>query len=275
MNYLLAKLKGRTSEFLKVIALKKDIFDVPNLSNTKTYVPKYRLEDEDDEWFSLDNFLIMGYQNGLIENKFNGTAFNQIATDNYKNIKYLCCKQNNLYLFQKMSANQLLSKKWFKITDSPTIQTNQPIIVINEWIDAVYDKNNDTLYFKDIIKIKQMFKGIEALYRTATHKEVNKFLSKNFILLGKTFTSDNVQIANRKRIAMALDTLNSFTSSEVNQVVDYTKHYCPKVPIDKSKFLIETEEHLKLVLFGIEQRYYTTSIHPEKRLANSILEIKS
>jgi len=271
MNYLLAKLKGRTNEFLKVVASSNNILDTPDLTNIQNYTPEYKLED--DEWFKLDNFLARGYTNGLIENTFSGTSFNQITTDKYEDIKYLCCKQNNLYLFQKMSINQLLSKKWFKITDSPTLQTNKPIIVINEWIDAVYDKNSDTLYFKDIVKIKQMFKGIEALYRTATQTEVNTFFANSFVSLGTDFTSNSVKVANRRRIAMALDTLNSFTPSEIVQVVTYTKSYCTSVPINGNMFVIETEEHLKLVLFGIEQRYYTTNIKPEKRLANSILEM--
>lgn len=271
MNYLLAKLKGRGTEFLKVVASSNNIHDIPDLTNTQDYSPEYKLED--DEWFKLDSFILRNYKNGLIENTFSGTTFNQITTDKYEDIKYLCCKQSNLYLFQKMSTNQLLSKKWFKITDSPTLQTNKPIIVINEWIDAVYDKDTDILYFKDIVKIKQMFKGIEILYRTATEAEVNTFLDKDFISLHDDFTSNNVKVANRRRIAMALDTLNSFTDSEIVEVVEYTKSYCTSVPINDDMFVIETEEHLKLVLFGIEQRYYTTSIHPEKRLANSILEM--
>lgn len=271
MNYLLAKLKDRSNEFYKVVASRNDILDVPDITNTQNYSPEYKLED--DEWFKLDDFRARNYTNGLIENPFSGTTFNQITTDNYEDIKYLCCKQNDLYLFQKMSTNQLLSKKWFRITDSPTLQTDKPIIVINEWIDAVYDKRNDILYFKDIVKIKQMFSGIETLYREATQAEVNTFLDHSFISLATSFTADSVKVANRRRIAMALDTLNSFSPSEVVQVVEYTKSYCTAVPIDGDMFVIETEEHLKLVLFGIEQRYYTTKIHPEKRLANSILEL--
>jgi len=271
MNYLIAKLKGPGNNFLKVIASRNDILEVPDLSNTQSYTAGYKLED--DEWFKLDNFLSRNYQNGLIEQTFNGTSLNQITVDKYPDIKYLCSKQNNLFLFQKMSTTQLLTKKWFKVTDSPTLQTDKPIIVINEWIDAVYDKNIDTLYFKEIAKIKPMFRGIESLYRTATQTEVNNFLAQSFITLGSNYTSTDVKTANRKRVAMALDTLNSFTSSEVTQVVNYTKSYCPTVPTSGSNFVIDSEDHLKLVLFGIEQRYYTTLIHPEKRLANSILEM--
>lgn len=269
MNYLLAKLKGRRNEFLKVVASSNDILETPNLTNTQTYSPEYKLED--DEWFQLDNFVTRNYENGLIENTFNSTTFNQITTSQYKDIKYLCCKQGNLFLFQKMSNSQLLSKKWFRITDAPKIQTDTPIIVLNEWIDAVYDKSNDTLYFKDIVKIKEMFRGIKELYRIATQAEVNTFFLNSFVSLRTGFTTADVKTANRRRIAMALETLNEFSATEVTQVVNYTKSYCPSVPITGNAFEIGTEDHLKLVLFGIEQRYYTTGIKPEKRLANSIL----
>lgn len=272
MNYLLANIQnGKNIEFLKVLTLRSEIIKEPNLSNTQKYSSEYKLED--DEWFELDNFLSKNYTNGLIEEKFNGTTFNQIEIDKYKEIKYLCVKQNDLYLFQKMSKTQLLYKSWFKITNSPTLQKDKPIIVINECVDAVYNKNKDTLYFKDIIKIKQMFKGIDNLYRTATQAEVDNFLSKDFILLGAGFTSDGVKTANRKRIAMAIDTLNAFEQDEVVKIVNYIKQYCSDVPLDGDKFIIEKEEHLKLILYGIEQRYYTTQVHPVKRLANSVLEI--
>lgn len=272
MNYLLAKLRSRTSEFVKVIASKNEILEAPDLTNTEDYSPGYNLDPE--EWFKLDNFLARGYENGLIENTFSGTTFNQITTDKYKDIKYLCCKQNNLYLFQKMSMNQLLSKKWFRITDSPLLQRDKPIIVINEWIDAVYNKDNDTLYFKDIVKIKEMFKKIEDLYRIASQVEVNRFLDMDFISLGTDFTSDSVKVANRRRIAIALKTLNNFNAGEVIEIFEYTKSYCTSIFTKDDTFVIDTEEHLKLVLFGIEQRYYTTSIgDAKKRLANSILEI--
>jgi len=47
MNYLLAKLKGRTNEFLKVIASTNDILEVVDLTNTQNYAPEYRLEDNE------------------------------------------------------------------------------------------------------------------------------------------------------------------------------------------------------------------------------------
>lgn len=271
MNYLLAKVKGRSNSFLKVIASRQVILEIPNLDNTVDYSPNTLLDNS--EWFKIDDFSECSYTNGLIENTFSITDHNQIMSTQYSDIKYLCCKQDNLFLFQKMSSTQLFTKKWINISDSPTLYRDKPIIVISDIIDAIYDKQEDILYFKDIVKIKQMFRGIEELYREATQEEVDSFLSRDFISLGNEFTSRNVKVANRRRIALALDTLNNFNNEEIITICDYTESYCINLTRDGDRFVVNSEEDLKQVLFGIEQRYYTTMIGDEKRVANSIIEI--
>ena len=118
-----------------------------------------------------------------------------------------------------------------------------------------------------------MFRGIEELYREATQDEVDTFLEQDFISLEGTFTSNNVKTANRKRIAMVIDTINQFTPDDKQQIFQYIRSYCEDVPVDGDNFLVSTEEHLKKILYGIEQRYYTTPLGNEKRLANSILKL--
>ena len=39
------------------------------------------------------------------------------------------------------------------------------------------------------------------------------------------------------------------------------------------KFEISSEQNLKMLLYGIEQRFYTTLIGDEKRLANSVISL--
>lgn len=271
MNYLLAKIKGQDAEFLKVMSYERDIFDMPDLSDNQVYLPSYKLED--GEWYKLDNFLSRGYENSLIGITFNSTDYNQITKKQYSKINYLCSKQGEFFLFQKMFSPSLLNKKWFQISDAPTLEIDKPIIILNSFADAVYDLNGDNLYFRNIARIKSMFRGIEELYREATQAEVDAFLKHDFISLEETFTSNNVKTANRKRIAMAIDTLNQFTEDDKKRIFQYIRSYCEDVPIDADTFLVSREEHLKKILYGIEQRYYTTPLGNEKRLANSILKL--
>ena len=271
MNHLLAKIKARNAEFLKVMSDERDLFDMPDLSDNQTYSPLYKLED--DEWYKLDNFLSLGYENSLIGSTFNSTDYNQITKQQYSKINYLCSKQGDFFLFQKMSSTRLLYKKWFYISSAPQLEIDKPIIILNSFVDAVYDINGDGLYFRNIARIKSMFRGIEELYREATQDEVDTFLEQDFISLEGTFTSNNVKTANRKRIAMVIDTINQFTPDDKQQIFQYIRSYCEDVPVDGDNFLVSTEEHLKKILYGIEQRYYTTPLGNEKRLANSILKL--
>lgn len=272
MNYFLAKLKGQSDEVFKVMSQQNNFHTLPLLENVKNYSPDYKLED--DEWFVLKNFLSLGYSNPIIDQSFNSTNHNQVDVNDYKRVLYMCFKQGNYFLFQKMNPSQFIVKKWLQISETPTLVSNRPIIVISNFLDAIYDKDADFLYFKDLARIKMIFKGIENLYREATDDEVNDFVNNYFIKLKDSFSKDKIKIANRKRIAIVLDRIANMTTAEVRQLVNYTKKYCD-ISCSRGKFEISSENELKLVLYGIEERYYTTQFSKEKRLANSVLNLDS
>ena len=113
MNHLLAKIKARNAEFLKVMSDERDLFDMPDLSDNQTYSPLYKLED--DEWYKLDNFLSLGYENSLIGSTFNSTDYNQITEQQYSKINYLCSKQGDFFLFQKLFTPHYIPSESFCI----------------------------------------------------------------------------------------------------------------------------------------------------------------
>ena len=51
---------------------------------------------------------------------------------------------------------------------------------------------------------------------------------------------------------------------------DYIKDYYPNLNVNNGKAQISNEEDLKNILYGLEERFYTTLISKEKRIANSI-----
>lgn len=273
MNHLIAKTKGIDGQFYKVMST-NSIYDIPeNLSNSKEYESSYLLED--DEWFSLSKFSTYPFCLDLLKNNFNSTDYNQIPIEKYNNIEYLCSYQSRCYFFQRLTNAQIVKKKFFSISTAPELIKNKPIILINNIPDALYLKDSDTLYFQKLTTISKVFKGIDSLYREATQKETESFLSHNFILLNNGFTADFVQKANRKRITMVMDTLNTFSPNDYQCIFSYIRSYCDDLSYDEkaSHFIISTEDELKKLLFGIEQRYYTTSVGNERRLANSISKI--
>lgn len=274
MNYLLAKTKGKRGRFFKVIS-NQQIFDFPeDLNNSIQYDPNYKLEE--DEWFCISSFSEKEFCIDLLTKQFVAVEYDQITIANYVNINYLIAYQTKIYYFQKLSSNNVLKKSFFEISDAPSIVNNKRLIIINDLPDAIYDKNNDTLYFKRLNSLSTIFKGIEELYKEATQEETQVFLENNFIQLVNEYSADNVKTMNRKRIAIAKETLQQFSPQEKKNIFGYIREYCGDLNFneDREQFLISSEEDLKKLLYGIEQRYYTTRIGGEKRLANSILTLE-
>ena len=76
---------------------------------------------------------------------------------------------------------------------------------------------------------------------------------------------------------MAIDTLAKLENEQKTQIHNYIQDYCPELDFSEkdNTFNIASEEHLKNLIFGIEQRFYTTIVGSERRLANSILRLES
>jgi hypothetical protein len=273
MNHLLAKTKGRNGDFFKVIS-NKVIFELPDdLENPIEYNSNYKLED--DEWFAIGAFSEKDYYIEFLARHFISTDFNQIPIESYNNIDYMCAFQTGIYYFQKISTSQVIRKKYFAFSEAPTLVENEPIIVIENYPDAIYVKNEDILYFKKLTAITGIFRGIDQLYQEATQEETEEFLENDFILLDNDYSADKVKKANRKRIAMAIATLQQYTPVQQQDIFTYIREYCEDLLFDENDecFTISGEEDLKKLLFGIEQRYYTTRQGGEKRLANSIIPL--
>lgn len=270
MNHLLAKLRGRNGLFWKVMSQTDTIFDMPDLSTCHDYTPGHMLDD--DDWYKLDGFASRGFNNQLVGATFNSTDYNQILPQHYSNISYFCSKQGDHLLFQKMTASHILRKRWFRISEAPAMELDSPIITLHHQVDALYDSTADTLYFRDFAKLAVIFDGIESLYRDATQQEVEQFLANDFITLTSNYSAASVKKANRKRIAVVMDKLNQYSPEDQQTILRNIHPYCPDIVSanDNTTFEISNEEQLKRLLFGIEQRYFTTPVGGERRLANSV-----
>ena len=114
------------------------------------------------------------------------------------------------------------------------------------------------------------------LYREATKEETESFLANDFISLKDGYSSNKVKTANRKRIALAVKTLSELDEPDRKNIFKYIGDYCPELKVsenDENAFEIGSENELKMLLYGIEQRFYTTPVGGEKRLANSVITL--
>ena len=71
-----------------------------------------------------------------------------------------------------------------------------------------------------------------------------------------------------------MDTLVKLNKTEKKELFIYTNDYFPGLKYNGKSFEINNEEDLKKLLYGIEQRCYTTPITNEKRVANSVYKLE-
>jgi len=261
-------------EFRRVLLSDKDIFGFPKkLAASHEYDPGTLLEC--DEWFCLSNFSTKPYSNSIVRQiSISSVNYKKFERSDFGSIRFLCARQDKYWFFQRITPSKQLVRKVIDFGDACKYVEKKYSIPISDYADAIYIPPEDKLYFRKLREISAIFKGIDELYREATEAEVKNFLDYNFIQLTGGFSSDNVKTNNRKRIAMALETLRSLSKEEQLTIFNYIRNYCPELDNKDNKFTIHNEDTLKKLLYGIEQRYYTTPVGEERRLANSVISLK-
>lgn len=273
MNFLLAKIKKmKNPAHCKIISDYSTYeFDAEEFTLVE-YSPDHRLDE--DSLYKISNFKEQSYCLDFLREDTSSFDFNQIPYDKFKEISYLCSFQNDAICFQKVTPSTYLNRKILKLGENAVVESCANKIFINPFPDAVYVPSMDVLVFRNLATISSIFKGIDALYKEATQNEVNSFIAEAFIDL--SYDASKVSKPNRKRIALAMETFSRLNNQEREQVSDYIRDYCEDLVYDEEKksFSISTDKELKYFLYGIEQRFYTTMLGEEKRLANSIQTLR-
>ncbi len=274
MNCLLAKVKtgSRIPAFRKILS-NREIYKLPmNLCAAVNYNPSTILEE--DEWYKIENFSETPYFLEIMNSDFSSVNYDKLGRAEFQKVEYLCSFQENVFHFQNICKSNLQPKNMLHFGDDYKFVEDGTVINISKYADAIYIHVEDTLYFTNLSKITHIFKGIGELYREATDEETQNFLANDFICCSDNFDSSHVKTPNRKRIAMAMDTLNGYSESDKKKIFKYIGKYSANIydPVHNI-FNIRNEEELKHLLWGIEQRFYTTVVGREKRVANSIVLI--
>lgn len=271
MDFLIAKIKRMSKPaHYKVISDHTTYdFDVSNFSLFE-YDPDHNLDE--DGLYKISGFSEKTYCLDFLKENISSVNFSDIPAKRFKSISYLCAVQNDSVCFQKVTPSTYLNRSILKLGENVTVEDCKNKVFLNPFPDAVYVPSEDILVFRNLGTISSIFKGIDVLYKEATQEEVEGFLNESFIGLSGEYGASKVSKPNRKRIALAMDSLACLESHEKDQMLDYIHGYCADISYDETekKFSISTDEELKRLLYGIEQRFYTTMLGDEKRLANSI-----
>ncbi|MEF9674642.1 ATP F0F1 synthase synthase [Pectobacterium aroidearum] len=276
MNNVFAKVKKlRKNPYFKLLSdctLYSPV--IVTEGNSVVYNPDHNLDEE--AWFKIDGFSEQSYFLDILKIDFDSKEFLSLTKTQFSSIAYIMSIQDGDFYFQKVTPSQMIKKKTISFGDAVFVENNRNRVVINEFPDAIYYKEADRLIFRDLATISSIFQGIDILFKEATEEEVTHFLSESFINLSQGYDVNKVSKPNRKRVALAMCTLATLSLAEKAEMLVYINDYCrEKVNFDSEAetFSINSDDELKYLLYGIEQRFYTTPFGKEKRLANSVQPI--
>lgn len=272
MDFLFVKTKGKRGSFCKVLSDQQVYCEIPSFEDNRPYNDEVRLLE--NQWFVLANFSQKEYAPSLVKDEFNAAQWSQIDRENYGRIDYIVAVQDdgNQLIFQNITSSLIYKRQnWLSLDDQPSLLNKAHLLVIHDQADAYYQRNNDCLYFQRLSSITNIFPGINELYNEATDDEVDLVLSLPILNVVPNFTKDKVKTANRRKIREALDMYNQYNNQQKEQLPLYMQKYCPRLSFDSvsGRFDIIDEKTLTLLLNGLCQRYYTTEISQEKKVALS------
>ncbi|MFM9379113.1 ATP F0F1 synthase synthase [Gordonia sp. VNK21] len=276
MDQIYAKVKRlRKAPFRRLISDRKLFeMDPPEPSLCREYDPRTLLDD--DEWYSVSGFRAREFFPIYLKDETTVSAdCPELTKEQFENITLLMSSQNNAFFFQRVRPTSFVKRKCIKFGDAAFIEeASSSRVVINSIPDAIYVPSRDVVMFRDLAAVSPLFQGIDQLFKVATDEQVSEFLDYEFVSASIPVAS--VAKPNRKRIALALEALGAMSESDRGDVIDYINEYCgEKLEFDevKRQFKVETDEDLKTLIYGVEQRFYTTPVGAERRLANSVVSL--
>lgn len=272
--YVKIRQRGEGSKYRKMLSTDKIIYPESTelIQNSMAYSVRTLLDE--NEWYFIENFSQTEFSIDIINNRFESVDFDKLDIADFNKIAYIFVEDHDELFFQNITKSKLVKRKRIvHMGEDFKYDEGAKSIALNEIPDAVYVRTNDRLYFRKLVSVTGIFTGIDQLYREATESETENFLERSFITLKNDFSSNMVKTANRKRIALAEDILSGLHENEQEKIFSYIGDYCPNLKCADGSFEICNENDLKLLLFGIEQRFYTTPVGKEKRIANSVIKL--
>lgn len=274
MTNIYARLRQREkgNKYRKILSTNSFVYQAATdiIASSSPYTAGAVLEAE--EWFYVSEASNQQYSLDIMGLDFDSVDFDSLESNDFTKIDFVFTEIGGDLFIQNISKSRLVSqKRLLSFGGRFEYQHDCNDIVINEFPDAIYCKAIDTLYFRKLESITSIFKGIDQLYREATREETEQFLNSDFITLIGGYSSSDVKTANRKRIALAQKTLSELSEPDKKSIFSYIVEYCPYLQASEKTFQVGTEDELKMLLFGIEQRFYTTPVGGEQRIANSVI----
>lgn len=292
MEYIWVKLKDKTKNIYRTIdSTVASVFNLfpPELEQLTPFSNNILLGD--NGWFYIEVFNerfhrkvgdlppasieVEAEKNNIWEQIMQETStanYNILDKSEVNKVGSLFVTRDRYTFFQRVRRTKQVKWRGIQCINGKFVfQETSEIINIKENPDAVYDRFAHRLYFNNFEMIVGAFPGVEQLRRKADPEEIKRFLENDLIPMQGGLTADDVKTANKRRIATAAKILERVKSEKKeNEMLAYLKEYWPTEKIENNRFIVSSDKELKDLLYGLEERYYKTSVFKEKRLANSV-----
>lgn len=276
-NFMLVRTSfgDRKRKHYSIVLKRKDILTeckIPTAAESIPYSPEAHLES--GEWFKIEGVKGNGINNEIITS-FKPSNYNNIKREEFEHIDHMVIVQDDNYYFEKISKRHLISAPTVVFGAKPTIKETNKMLILDGRFDAIYNALSDTLYFKNFGTLTSLFTGVTEYYKEATDEVVKKFLEDDSLEIDKDFNEGKVSKPNRKRIGLLVDRMDSFDTGEKQIISEYILKYVGNIKTNasKDKLIINNDEDLKHVLMGFLERYFTTIVTNEAKLATGVMPI--
>lgn len=201
----------------------------------------------------------------------NSIDLNEIQQEEYKEVKVLQLinSENNFVYFKRIFPMQYVkNRKILGFDNGPKFEEENNRITLFPSSDVIYDKINNTLYFRKFSNLRDIFPKIIEKYRFASHSEIISFFNMEKFEI-KEDTISNLNNKNRSRIAQLIDSNIDFENDELMKKYEkYSKKYGKKIEKEDNKYILNSKNKLLSFIDVLEEKYYETSISKQKRQAD-------
>lgn len=272
MGCFIAKLKGENDRWYKLADQEEnEDYEGINLADAIEYDPN---NTEVGQWFFVPDFNVKEGFLPLLDSDFDVADLDSLSGEQFAshNIDFIAFYYEHRYYIQKFTKGNFLKKKWFAWNgDAVKFFEEDGLIFLNPTPNCIYDNLSHRIYFMDIAKAYAMFGNLKLDYKEATAEETAEMLQSD-IIQAVNFKASEVGVSNRKRITSILAKYNQYDRDKKKTLKDYIKNTVgDNLPFDENtgKFSVSNDTQLRLLLYGIQQRFYQPPLEEEIQVATS------
>lgn len=272
MGTFVAKLNNDEQHWYK---LKDNVHNVDyegiRLDDTVLYDPN---NTDRNQWFRVESFDQKEGFLEILDCSFDVADLETLSNEefNSQSIDFIAYFHNRKYFIQKFTKGNYVKKKGFSWRgEAVEYFEDEGLVLLSPEPNCIYDTQTKNVYFKDITKAYSVFGALKLDYRAATDAETRQMLGFDLIK-AIDFSVENVGVSNRKRITSILAKYQNYDRAKKNTLHQYIREKVGNnLEFDENdgKFVIKNDTDLKLLLYGIQQRFYQPPLEEEVQVATS------